>query len=130
VIDRNRTGAFYDPQQTAETLVAMAAREAGIRSFEMAQVLALECITNLGRSRIVNVPAAAAGAQVRPPAVAGRFYPADAAELAKLVDDCLPKKKVAVKAWSAIMVPHAGLIYSGSIAAQTLARVKFPSTII
>lgn len=28
------------------------------------------------------------------------------------------------------MVPHAGLMYSGHIAAQTLARVKFPKTII
>jgi AmmeMemoRadiSam system protein B/AmmeMemoRadiSam system protein A len=130
VLERNRTGALYDPQQSAEALVATAALEAGIRSSEMAQVLALECTTNLTRSRIVNVPAPAAGAQVRPPAVAGRFYPADPAELAKLVDECLPKKKVVTKAWPAIMVPHAGLIYSGAIAAQTLARVKFPSTIV
>src|SRR5439155_18230616 len=130
VIDRNRTGALYDPQQSPEALVAAAANEAGIRSPETAQVIALECVTNLARSRIVNVPAAAAGSEVRPPAVAGRFYPADAAELSKLIDDCLPKKKVSAKAWPAVMVPHAGLIYSGGIAAQTLARVKFPSTII
>ncbi len=130
VIDRNRTGALYDPQQSAEALVASAASEAGIRSRETAQVIALECVTNLARSRIVNVPAAAVGSEVRPPAVAGRFYPADVNELSKLIDECLPKKKVAAKAWPAVMVPHAGLIYSGSIAAQTLARVKFPSTII
>jgi AmmeMemoRadiSam system radical SAM enzyme/AmmeMemoRadiSam system protein B/AmmeMemoRadiSam system protein A len=130
VIDRNRTGALYDPQQSAEGLMAAAASEAGIRSAETAQVIALECVTNLKRSRIVNVPAAAAGAEVRPPAVAGRFYPADVNELSQLVDECLPKKKVAAKACPAVMVPHAGLIYSGSIAAQTLARVKFPSTVI
>src|SRR6185503_1940374 len=75
-------------------------------------------------------PAPAAGASVRPPAVAGRFYPGDQAELAKLVDECLPAKKVAAKAWPAVMVPHAGLIYSGKIAAGTLARVKIPSTVI
>jgi len=82
------------------------------------------------RSQIVNVPAPAAGAQVRAAAVAGRFYPAEPADLAKLVDRCMPAKKVAAKAWPAVMVPHAGLMYSGHIAADTLARVKFPSTAI
>jgi AmmeMemoRadiSam system radical SAM enzyme/AmmeMemoRadiSam system protein B/AmmeMemoRadiSam system protein A len=130
VVDRNRTGALFDPQQPAEALVTAAAREAGIRSQETAQVIALECVSNLSRARIVNVPAAAPGAEVRPPAVAGRFYPGDAQELSQLVDQCLPKKKVSPKAYPAVMVPHAGLIYSGAIAAQTLARVKFPKTAI
>jgi len=130
VIDRNRTAALYDPQQSAEALVSAAAREAGIRSPETAQVIALECISNLPRARIVNVPAAAPGAEVRSPAVAGRFYPADPQELSQLVDQCLPKKKVLPKAWPAVMVPHAGLIYSGHIAAQALARVKIPKMAI
>ncbi len=74
VIERNRTGALYDPQQSPEALAAAAAQAAGIRAPEWAQLFALECVTNLARTRIVNVPAAAAGTEVRPPAVAGRFY--------------------------------------------------------
>jgi AmmeMemoRadiSam system protein B len=130
VMDRNRTGALHDPQQSPEYLVTQAAQEAGIQSHVTAQVVALECLTNMSRARIVNVPAAAAGASVRSPAAAGRFYPAQADELARLVDTCLPKKQSVAKDWPAVMVPHAGLVYSGHIAAQTLARVKFPSTAI
>src|SRR5581483_4361631 len=55
VMERNRTGAIYDPQQSPEAIVTAAASEAGIRSPEFAQVIALECVTNLTRSRIVNV---------------------------------------------------------------------------
>jgi AmmeMemoRadiSam system radical SAM enzyme/AmmeMemoRadiSam system protein B/AmmeMemoRadiSam system protein A len=130
VMERNRTAALYDPQQSAQALVAAAASEAGIRSPEVAQVMVLECLSNLPRARIINVPTAAAGSEVRPPAVAGRFYPAEPAELAKLVEQCLPKQPVAAQQWPAVMLPHAGLIYSGAIAAQTLARVKIPSTVI
>ncbi|HEY2413202.1 MAG TPA: AmmeMemoRadiSam system radical SAM enzyme [Pirellulaceae bacterium] len=130
VMERNRTAGLFDPQQSAESLVQNAAREAGVRMPEFAQVMALECMTNMTKVRTVNVPAPAAGTEVRQPAVAGKFYPADPNELAQLVDQCLPKKKSATKSYPAIMVPHAGLIYSGTIAAETLSKVKFPSTII
>jgi hypothetical protein len=51
--------------------------------------------------------------------VAGRFYPADARDLAEMVDDALvhaavPTTTVTPKA---LVVPHAGYVYSGPIAA-------------
>ena len=59
---------------------------------------------------------------VRPPAVAGRFYPGDAEQLeaevrrylnaAQAPDDCLAPPLV-----KAIIAPHAGYVYSGPIAA-------------
>jgi hypothetical protein len=56
---------------------------------------------------------------VRPPAWAGRFYPAAAAELRDLVDAFLanapPSNRPAPKA---VIAPHAGYIYSGPIAAS------------
>lgn len=62
---------------------------------------------------------------VRPPAVAGLFYPAAAGELAALCDRLLagaarrtgPPPK-------ALVVPHAGLAYSGPIAASAYAQVR------
>ena len=55
---------------------------------------------------------------VRPPAVAGSFYPDDHRELRKMVDGFLraakPKKLEGVKI---IVVPHAGYAYSGATAA-------------
>jgi len=66
------------------------------------------------------------GYSVRPPAVAGRFYPRDAAELGRLVDDLLDA--VAVPAGDALapayVVPHAGYRYSGPTAAQVYARLR------
>lgn len=56
--------------------------------------------------------------RVRVPAVAGSFYPDDPEELKKMVSNFLkeakPKK---VKNLKALIVPHAGYIYSGPIAA-------------
>ncbi|NPA85217.1 MAG: AmmeMemoRadiSam system protein B [Crenarchaeota archaeon] len=64
---------------------------------------------------------------VRPPAVAGTFYPADPQELVKLIEwsflhpigpGKLPEvSKVRRKASVGYMVPHAGYIYSGPVAA-------------
>lgn len=61
---------------------------------------------------------------IRPPAVAGSFYPADPAELARSVDSLL----AAVTPFSApppkvLIVPHAGYIYSGSTAAPAYATL-------
>jgi hypothetical protein len=56
---------------------------------------------------------------VRPPAVAGAFYPAAPAELAKTLADFFhraPKPRLASKPL-AIIAPHAGYVYSGQIAA-------------
>lgn len=62
---------------------------------------------------------------LRPPAVAGRFYPAHAATLAKTVQDLLRAAAApAAAAWpKALIVPHAGYVYSGSIAASAYARL-------
>ncbi len=66
---------------------------------------------------------------MRPAAVAGQFYPADAEQLAGMVDALLTGDRTQ-EAWPAAMVPHAGLIYSGRIAADVLRRLKIPRTVI
>ncbi|MHB9097381.1 MAG: AmmeMemoRadiSam system protein B [Syntrophales bacterium] len=59
------------------------------------------------------------GGQVRPPAVAGKFYPESASILRlaieKFMQDALPAQ---AKEPLAIIVPHAGYIYSGQICAD------------
>ncbi len=59
------------------------------------------------------------GGQVRPPAVAGKFYPESASILKlaieKFMQDALPAQ---AKEPLAIVVPHAGYIYSGQICAD------------
>jgi len=63
----------------------------------------------------------------RKPAVAGSFYPDHAIEetLASLTPSHLEPEK-----WTAAMVPHAGWVYSGQLAMQTLARVEIPDRVL
>jgi AmmeMemoRadiSam system protein B len=60
------------------------------------------------------------GNVVRAPAVAGSFYPESKAELGALVDRLLGDARPAADAQvpKAIVVPHAGYVYSGAIAAS------------
>jgi AmmeMemoRadiSam system protein B len=61
--------------------------------------------------------------QVRPAAVAGRFYPADPLELRRVIEGFLREVRAAeARAPKAVIAPHAGYIYSGPIAASAYAR--------
>lgn len=61
----------------------------------------------------------------RPPAVAGMFYPGNPATLAATVDHLLDDAPaVAMTQPKALIVPHAGYIYSGATAAQAYAALK------
>ena len=68
---------------------------------------------------------------VRRPAVAGSFYPASATELGTLVDRLIDAALATLSASAtapsrapkALIVPHAGYIYSGPIAASGFARL-------
>jgi len=58
---------------------------------------------------------------VRPPAVAGRFYPADATTLRRAVDTLVRQARpVRTGDAVAVVAPHAGFVYSGQIAADAL----------
>ena len=59
--------------------------------------------------------------QVRPPAVAGMFYPGDAATLRRDVRALLAEAAPAPLHAKAIIAPHAGYIYSGAVAAHAYA---------
>ena len=60
----------------------------------------------------------------RQPAVAGSFYPADPRQLHQMLDQYLNNSESATKVPKALIVPHAGYIYSGPIAATAYARLK------
>jgi AmmeMemoRadiSam system protein B len=60
---------------------------------------------------------------IRPSAVAGMFYPDDAAELRNMVHTFLQDAKQYGKTPKAIIAPHAGYVYSGPIAATAYAQL-------
>lgn len=61
---------------------------------------------------------------VRPPAVAGMFYPADARLLAHDVQQLLDAAHPPALIPKALIAPHAGYIYSGAIAATAYATLQ------
>ncbi|NJN64235.1 MAG: AmmeMemoRadiSam system protein B [Acidobacteria bacterium] len=70
-------------------------------------------------------------ATVRPPVVAGKFYPLHdtelRAEVTRLFDAVGDVRREPARG---VLVPHAGYVYSGRCAAETLARVDIPSRVI
>jgi AmmeMemoRadiSam system protein B len=63
--------------------------------------------------------------QARPAAVAGRFYPGSPHQLRATLDALLADvRNASVAAPKAIIVPHAGYIYSGAVAATAFAALQ------
>ena len=72
--------------------------------------------------------------RIRPPAVAGTFYPAQREAIAKDISTLLAAAQTRIPSTAqipkAIIVPHAGYIYSGPIAASAYACLLAARTII
>lgn len=66
---------------------------------------------------------------VRQPAMAGTFYPANAAMLRQTITELL-KSSVAAERPKALIAPHAGYIYSGPVAGQAYAQLITHAEII
>ena len=68
---------------------------------------------------------------LRQPAVSGRFYPSNPAELTALIRKyCKPEKGEAPTRVKACLVPHAGYVYSGHVAGAVYARIAFPKKVL
>ncbi len=65
----------------------------------------------------------------RSPAVAGTFYPANPDNLERLVRELTPQDHKPIRAVGAVS-PHAGFIYSGSVAGMVYASIEIPDTVI
>jgi AmmeMemoRadiSam system radical SAM enzyme/AmmeMemoRadiSam system protein B/AmmeMemoRadiSam system protein A len=129
VLERGKAGLLFDPDRTAEELLAGAAEQAEVRRPGTAAVYSLQTLTSATPVSVSTAPRPVRGPAVRPAAVAGTFYEADPAELARTVDRLLAGEQ-RQEAWPAALVPHAGLKYSGRIAAAVLQRLRIPETVL
>jgi MEMO1 family protein len=66
---------------------------------------------------------------MRETAVAGQFYPGRPEELRKLVESLSHKPQSMMQA-KAVLVPHAGYIYSGPVAGKVFSSVRLPGHFI
>lgn len=62
--------------------------------------------------------------KIRPPAVAGFFYPATAEKITAQIQGFLAEVKETGPAPKAMIAPHAGTIYSGPVAASAYGRLR------
>lgn len=66
---------------------------------------------------------------IRPPAVAGSFYPHNKAELLEHLHRIVPARRLPENSLGVIS-PHAGYVFSGAIAGQLFAETELPKQII
>ncbi len=66
---------------------------------------------------------------IREPAVAGQFYPANPATLRRAIESFLQQPEALLEA-RAIVVPHAGYVYSGAVAGAVFSSIKLPGRLI
>ena len=68
---------------------------------------------------------------VRLPAVAGRFYPSDAAELSAQINEYVASKHAtAARNVKSCLVPHAGLMFSGHVAGAVFSSIRIPKKVV
>ena len=90
-----------------------------------AAALVLACQRKVGSAEAAAAPKPQATKVVRPPAAAGRFYPEDAKELQAQVAKVLAAApKVSQDPVKMVLVPHAGLAFSGQMAASAFKQLS------
>ena len=130
VLEQDRSACVVAPSRPLAEVLETARDEAQVRNATAAAVVGVAAQSTEPEVIFGTVPRPVPAGGVRPPAVAGRFYPADPAELARLVDDLMGGVAPGDEPWPAVMVPHAGLVYSGRLAAAVFARVSIPDLVI
>jgi AmmeMemoRadiSam system protein B len=130
VMARGRSSFVYCREQHVEATLRDAAAALDVREFAVATLFSLAADSSEPRLVHLAGPRPLPGPAVRPPAQAGRFYPGEAGALQAMVDELLGPGQATRGSWSAAMVPHAGLRYSGRVAGAVFRRLTFPSTVI
>lgn len=127
---------LHRPTETAAELVHEAMAYVMAAPPRHGDVLSLAVVSTRDSLRVTSVSRPNIGSEERPAAVAGSFYPASAGEIAaKLVAMTRDAKtwndnKTTPRPAVAVMLPHAGWVYSGSLTVATLARVVVPPKVI
>lgn len=130
VMEGSKFAWAYNPEQSPVDLLELVSREAQVRSPHTAAVLSLAAASTEPAVLRAALPQPQAGPTVRLPAVAGSFYPAEATALKRLVQGLATGTVSSRQSCPAVLVPHAGLQYSGHIAAAVYQQVDIPDVVI
>jgi AmmeMemoRadiSam system radical SAM enzyme/AmmeMemoRadiSam system protein B/AmmeMemoRadiSam system protein A len=130
VVEHDRSACVAAPGLGPEQALEVVRREARVLNPGAAGLIGAAVQSTEREFIFSTAPRPMAVGGTRPPAVAGRFYPADPGELSRLVDGLLAASERRVESWSAVMAPHAGLVYSGRLAAEVFNRVAIPELVL
>lgn len=102
--------------------------------------LAFRCFSLMNQHSLSHLVSKTDSTNTRPPAVHGRFYPADDNDRDQLVEQLIQRAgekypqanslKHSHENLLAIMTPHAGLKYSGTVAAAVWSNITIPEDVI
>ncbi|MEZ6134506.1 MAG: AmmeMemoRadiSam system radical SAM enzyme [Pirellulaceae bacterium] len=123
ITDARHCGLAFDPNKSADELRDILRRNLPVSSRD-GSVHTVQVISTMPHVISISAPTPALNNGIRPPAVAGKFYPAEDAARRALVDTLLKGDAPTSCSPLAIMVPHAGLKYSGKVACQVWRSVK------
>ncbi|MGO9111374.1 MAG: AmmeMemoRadiSam system radical SAM enzyme [Thermoguttaceae bacterium] len=129
VVQQSHWALAWNPQAGPEDLLREAVSLLPSPAADRGSVLSLAVASTSARIALANVSRPHAGTEVRLPAAAGTFYPRDAEEIKRTLDEWFADKPE-TESWAAVLVPHAGWVYSGRLAADVFNRVKFPKQVI
>lgn len=130
VLDQRRCTIGLDRTSTPEALLRTTLGEQSFRT-GAAQVYSAVCDSTDSSFLVSMGPRSEPTITARPPGVAGGFYPASDEDRERMVDrllDGLPS--VQRREVAAAMVPHAGLRFSGRIAADVWRRIELPRDVL
>ncbi len=130
VTDGKRWSVGYDETEQVDAGLQSALNLQPFRD-RVTQVYSMRCESTSPKLSVSISPQGQSKVVARAPAVAGSFYPSDDGERESLVDTLLadlpPVEKTNV---AAVMVPHAGLRFSGRVAADVWRRLEIPETVL
>lgn len=130
ITESRKTAWCFDPTSSVDQLLQKTAGLTQVTDPSAAVVSSFAVRCSAPTMWNTNVPRPQATQKVRPASVAGTFYPGDAAGLSSLLDKCIGQVPEDKEDRPAVMVPHAGLVYSGRIAGSVLKRLRIPDTVI
>jgi AmmeMemoRadiSam system protein B len=130
MLEQEKSACIFAPDLTPDEALAAIRESLPLLAPSRAGLYGLGAQSTEKRFHFRVAPRAVLDTQPRRAVVAGRFYPGKADELSAMVHEMLAESERGNESWRAIMVPHAGLRYSGNLAAKTFNRVKIPELVI
>jgi AmmeMemoRadiSam system radical SAM enzyme/AmmeMemoRadiSam system protein B/uncharacterized protein (TIGR00296 family) len=128
--DGNKTAWRFQRKAPLEQTLQQLFQDIGLSDPNQAGLFCFAACCSCDEVSVTSRPQPQQGPALRKPSVAGKFYPSSPKALAGLINNYLGEVPVEKESWPAVMVPHAGLQYSGRIAGQVFRRVHIPASVI